>query len=129
MALPSIPSLESVLKDKTEPITKRMRALFYLRTIGTEEVINPIIEAFDDESLLLQHEICYVLGQINNKKSVEFLTKVVKDDNIAVIARHEAAEAIAAIGNTESIKLLETYSQSTNQILAETCQIALDRLN
>jgi deoxyhypusine monooxygenase len=129
MELPSIQLLESVLNDKSEPITKRMRALFYLRTIGTDEVVPVIIKAFDDFSLLLQHEICYVLGQIGNPKSVEFLLKVLADENNAAISRHEAAEAIAAIGDNNSILMLEKYASHPNVILSETCQLALDRLN
>ena len=129
MELPSIQVLEEVLLNCNEPITKRMRALFYLRTIGTEDVIPIISRAFNDSSLLLQHEICYVLGQIRNSGSLEFLASVLENEDNAIISRHEAAEAIGAIGNIEKIPLLERFPQHENQIIAETCQLALDRLN
>lgn len=128
MDLPSIPVLEEVLLNASEPITKRMRALFYLRTIGNEEVIPIISKAFSDPSLLLQHEICYVLGQIKHIKSLEFLKQVLENEDNAVISRHEAAEAIAAIGEPSYYETLEKYANHQSQVLAETCQLAIDRL-
>lgn len=128
MDLPSLSVLEEVLLSKSEPITKRMRALFYLRTIGSEQAISVIIKAFDDPSLLLQHEVCYVLGQINNTLALEFLIRVLQDENAAIISRHEAAEAIAAIGSQNTEGLIENYCSHSSQILAETCQLAIDRL-
>ena len=128
MDLPSIPVLESVLLNPEEPIAKRMRALFYLRTIGSEEVIPVLRKAFSDPSLLLQHEICYVLGQINLKNAISFLVSVLKDESVAGISRHEAAEAIAAIGDQESILLLRDYENDKEEILADTCKLAIKRI-
>jgi deoxyhypusine monooxygenase len=128
MDLPPVYVLEEVLLNREEPIAKRMRALFYLRTIGTEEVIPVLCKAFSDPSLLLQHEICYVLGQINLKESISFLVSVLKDESIAGISRHEAAEAIAAIGDQDSISLLRQYENDKEEILADTCRLAIKRI-
>lgn len=129
MELPAIPILEEVLLNSSESITKRIRALFYLRTIGTEAVIPTIIKGFADPSLLLQHEVCYVLGQLHHPLSLSFLSQVLSDESIAVISRHEAAEAIAAIGSASTRSLLEKYTSHNSRILAETCQLAIDRLD
>lgn len=128
MSLPSIEELSSILHDQSEPIAKRIRSLFYLRTIGTPEVIPVLTSAFTDPSLLIQHEICYVLGQINHKSAISFLSSVVANESAASISRHEAAEAIAAIGDTESIALLTKYSQDPDPILSDTCKLAISRI-
>lgn len=129
MELPPISILEEVLLNSNETITKRTRALFYLRTHKTEEVVPVIIKAFNDPSLLLQHEICYVLGQINLKSALSFLKEVLENEDNATISRHEAAEAIGAIGDQNSKDLMLKYCNHPDQILAETCQISLDRLS
>lgn len=127
--MPAIADLSEVLHNQAEPIAKRMRCLFYLRTIGTPEVIPVLTSAFNDPSLLLQHEICYVLGQINDKSAISFLTSVLANESAASISRHEAAEAIAAIGDTESLELLSRYSQDPDGILSDTCKLAISRID
>lgn len=128
MALPSIEDLSVILHNQSEPIAKRVRCLFYLRTIGTPEVVPVLTSAFNDPSLLLQHEICYVLGQINHKSAITFLSSVLANESFASISRHEAAEAIAAIGDSESISLLTKYAQDPDPILSDTCKLAISRI-
>lgn len=42
--------------------------------------------------------------------------------------RHEAGEALGAIGLPSSIPVLERYLNDRNQAVAETCQLALQRI-
>lgn len=128
MATARLAELRDVLIDHEEPITKRMRAVFYLRTIGTPDVVPILVQGFSTDSELLQHEICYVLGQTGLREAEEFLITVLRNENLAAISRHEAAEALGAIGNGRYIDLLIEFSQSPIQEIAETCQLALDRL-
>jgi len=44
------------------------------------------------------------------------------------MVRHEAGEALGAIGQLESISVLEDFLQDPNLEVSETCQIAIDRI-
>ena len=45
------------------------------------------------------------------------------------MVRHEAGEALAAIGKLDAIPTLQLYTEDPSQEVAETCQLAIDRLN
>lgn len=100
MDLPSLNSLLETITTLTEPLTKRMNALFYLRTHNTPEVV-PIIEAgfHAETSDLFRHEACYVLGQLGFSEALPFLIGVIENAAYSDIVRHEAAEALGAIGD------------------------------
>ncbi|CAG9323924.1 unnamed protein product [Blepharisma stoltei] len=129
MAGYNLAELHEALITPTNPITKRMRAVFYLRTIATPEVVPILVEGFSTDSQLLQHEICYVLGQIHLPESEAFLISALQNETLEVISRHEAAEALGAIGNLRFLPILQAYSASPIRELAETCQLAIDRIN
>jgi deoxyhypusine monooxygenase len=124
----TIESLKLTLLNEEEEIAKRTRSVFLLRQIGTIEAIDVLVQAMKSPSILLGHEVAFVLGQMQNSYVLPQLVAVMKSTDYHPIVRHEAAEAIGAIGNTEYIPLLEEYSKSDVIELAETCQIALDRL-
>nr|NVI76077.1 nero [Cucujiformia] len=56
------------------------------------------------------------------------LISVLEDPNQEPMVRHEAAEALGAIGSTKSINVLEKYKLDPVIEVAETCEIALDRI-
>lgn len=51
-----------------------------------------------DDSALLRHEICYVLGQLRKAKAIPVLVSLLEGDR-DVMVRHEAAEALGAIAD------------------------------
>ena len=51
-----------------------------------------------DDSALLRHEICYVLGQLRKAKAIPVLVDLLEVDR-DVMVRHEAAEALGAIAD------------------------------
>ncbi len=51
-----------------------------------------------DDSALLRHEICYVLGQLRQAKAIPVLVSLLEADR-DVMVRHEAAEALGAIAD------------------------------
>ena len=77
-----------------QPIAKRMRAMFYLRTIGTPEAVKVLCQALEDKtgSCLYRHELAYVLGQMRDATAVPALTAVLEDVADDVIVRHEVRE-------------------------------------
>jgi len=111
------------------PLKERFRALFTLKAIGTEEAVQWMGRAFTDGSALLKHEVAYCLGQTRSPLALPILTSVLADtQGQEPIVRHEAAEALAAIGGEEALSWVTKYSQDSVQEVRETCQLALAKL-
>ncbi|XP_059045359.1 deoxyhypusine hydroxylase [Achroia grisella] len=125
----AINNIGKVLNDPTRPMKERFRALFTLRNLGGEASIQCISQCFTDESVLLKHELAYCLGQMQDKIAIPILRDVLEDKNQDPIVRHEAGEALGAIGDPNLRELLEKYITDPAIEVAETCQIALERLN
>ncbi|XP_055702245.1 deoxyhypusine hydroxylase [Phlebotomus papatasi] len=125
----NIRRIGSVLNDKGRPLKERFRALFTLRNIGGPDAIESINQCFRDDSALLKHELAYCLGQMQDKEAIPILIKVLEDVQQEPMVRHEAAEALGAIGCSEVKPILEKYLKDPVIEVAETCEIALGRLN
>jgi len=123
-----IKAIGGVLNNKERPLKERFRALFTLKNIGGSTAIEAISKAFDDDSALLKHELAYCLGQMQDTQAVEILTKVLEDTSQEPMVRHEAAEALGAIGHQDVLPILEKYKGDPVIEVAETCAIALDRV-
>nr|XP_026490863.1 deoxyhypusine hydroxylase [Vanessa tameamea] len=124
----AVENIGRVLNDPQRPMKERFRALFTLRNLGGETAIKCISDCFKDESVLLKHELAYCLGQMQDVKAVPILKSVLSDTNQDPIVRHEAGEALGAIGDSGLQELLEKYQYDSAIEVAETCQIALQRL-
>ena len=121
--------LRSVLLDEGASIALRNRAAFWLRERPSDDKARAALrEAVvqKGDSLLLRHEIAYILGQMGNEDAVETLCGIVRDSSDAAIVRHEAAEALGAIGSTAAIATLEAHADDSMPEVAETCSLALD---
>lgn len=120
--------LGDVLRDETASLAKRFRALFALRNVSTDESVDEISKAFSTESVLLKHELAYVLGQMANPRALGALKDVLENGKEDEIARHEAAEAIANFRDPRYLDVLRKYSDrsvSNSTAVAETCQIGV----
>jgi deoxyhypusine monooxygenase len=106
----------------------RMRALFALRNIGGNEAIDSLAAAFNSASALLKHEIAYVMGQMQDSHAVHHLIERLEDKDEDVMVRHEAAEALGAIGDRAALKTLEMFKYDTEIVVAESCEVAIDLL-
>lgn len=142
-----IENVGRILNDSSRPMKERFRALFTLKNIKGELAIKLIEQAFSDESDLLKHELAYCLGQMQDPAAIPVLIKVLENVNEVPMVRHEAGEntilrlnqhfkfqfefigeALGAIGRPEVYEILEKYSKDPVVEVAETCQIALDRV-
>ena len=117
-----------LLNNPERPLKERFRALFTLKNIGGEASIDWIAKAFSDESALLKHEVAYCLGQLQDPHAIPVLTSVLSDSAREPIVRHEAAEALAAIGGEQVEATLRKYSEDKVVEVRETCQLALDMI-
>ena len=93
-----IEKVGKLLINANRPLKERFRALFTLKNIGGAKSIEWIAKAFADDSALLKHEVAYCLGQLQDPLAIPILTEVLGDAKREPIVRHEAAEALAAIG-------------------------------
>lgn len=135
----SLEQLRDVLVNKsgTTPLANRFRALFNLKNIGSEgqeleskKAIDYIAETFSDSSELLKHEVAYVLGQIKNLYAAPYLRDVLIDEKQEIMVRHEAAEALGAIGDQDSLDLLQKYwKNDPSEEIRQTCELAIERIN
>lgn len=123
-----IEAIGDILNDENRPLKERFRALFTLKNIGGSIAIEQIRKGFKDKSALLKHELAYCLGQMQDPLAISILIEVLKDDMQEPMVRHEAGEALGAIGDTSVIPLLDEYSKSPIPEIAETCELALERL-
>ncbi|XP_063311993.1 deoxyhypusine hydroxylase [Pelobates fuscus] len=124
----SVQSVGSILLDPGRPLPARFRALFTLRSLGGAEAVELIGRAFGDESALLKHELAYCLGQMGDRAAIPVLKQVLRDRAQEPMVRHEAGEALGAIGDPEVLDLLKEYSQDPVIEVAETCQLAVRRI-
>nr|NVI76079.1 nero [Cucujiformia] len=71
----------------------------------------------------------YCLGQMQDERALEILISVLEDSKQEPMVRHEAAEALGAIASPKSLTYLQKYKTDTTIEVAETCELALDRIN
>lgn len=123
--------LGDMLVDESVPMKARNRALFTLKNIGGKDAIRNIAKGFSDPSALLKHECAYCLGQMQDASAIDCLIEVLKNKTEDPMVRHEAGEALGAIGiSTEQVVgVLNEFSKDSHPEVAETCQLALDRLS
>ncbi|XP_058450936.1 deoxyhypusine hydroxylase [Malaya genurostris] len=117
-----------VLNDKKRPLKERFRALFSLKNIGGPKALECIESCFIDDSALLKHELAYCLGQMQDRAAIPILVKVLEDASQEPMVRHEAAEALGAIGSNDVEDILVKFSSDSIIEVAETCEIALSRI-
>jgi len=133
---PAPPSSENIVEtlklhllDENTKMFLRMRAVFSLRNNGTDEACLALCSAFITKSVLLRHELAYVLGQMQNAVAIPTLVERLSDLEEHIMVRHEAAEAMGAIGDVSVKPVLEKYLSDENIEVSESCEVALDLLN
>ena len=108
----------------------RYAAMFALRNRGpaaeTSATLGEVLTT--SASALLKHEVCYVLGQIQEGGggARDALRATLEDPGEHPMVRHEAAEAIGSIAAPDTEPLLRKYREDGDRIVAESCEVALD---
>ncbi|NXG69485.1 DOHH hydroxylase, partial [Baryphthengus martii] len=123
-----VEAIGRTLVDAAQPLPARFRALFTLRNLGGRAAVDWISRAFGDGSALLKHELAYCLGQMRDEAAIPVLIRVLEDAGQEPMVRHEAGEALGAIGNPDVLDILKRYSEDPVVEVAETCQLAVRRL-
>jgi HEAT repeat protein len=135
---PTILALRTSLTTESTPLAQRFRALFSLKHLASQSEDSPqtlpaiqaIAAAFASPSALLKHEVAYCLGQTKNLVAAQYLRAVLEDVAEDSMCRHEAAEALGALGDTGSIALLKDFRDKEGEVdvVRETCEIAVARI-
>lgn len=121
--------LGAKVADQDAPMAKRMRAVFTLRSLGTNEAVDALAPSLSDKSALLGHEVAYCLGQTRNPHAIPHLIKTLENDTLHPMVRHEAAEALGAIGGEEAVEVLTKYKDHELPEIRDTCRISLNLLD
>ena len=108
---------------------ERMRAVFSLRNNRSKEAVEILCNGFQAKSALLRHELAYVLGQMQDSHAVPTLIQVLSDEHEHVMVRHEAAEAMGAIGDQSIRSVLQEFCYDETPEVSESCEVALDLLD
>lgn len=133
----TIASLRESLCSESTPLPIRFRALFSLKHLARHETgddalaaIDAIGAGFASPSALLKHELAYCLGQTANDAAIAPLRKALADLQEDPMCRHEAAEALGALGKAENLDILREFRDRPDEqvIIKETCEIAIDRI-
>ena len=127
----TVEKIKNILHNDEVSLFNRYRALFTLREFNNEDAVKALCECFDKTlknkfSPLFKHEVSFILGQMceKAKSALDFLEQVLKDEEEDPIVRHETALTLGEI--TKSKALLEEYTKHENQLIRESCEIALD---
>lgn len=120
----------SILTDPSANLALRFRALFTLKNCPLSEESLSSMESvlLNDKSALLKHEVAYCLGQMQDEKANNLLKKVLSNEKEDAMVRHEAGEALAAIGTIDSLEILQKYSNDSVIEVAQTCQLGVNKL-
>lgn len=122
--------LSAILRNASLPLFERYRAMFSLRNDGgsyaVRELGRTLVE--DKSSVLLRHEVAYVLGQIQDPESFDSLVESLRCTNEHAMVRHESAEALGALVQRwdESKKVLTEFLTDKDSVVRESCAVALD---
>ncbi|KJZ77908.1 Deoxyhypusine hydroxylase [Hirsutella minnesotensis 3608] len=137
MADATVNSLRQSLCAESTPLPVRFRALFSLKHLAktsedetADAAIDAIAAAFASPSALLKHELAYCLGQTGKDAAVKPLRDVLADLHEDPMCRHEAAEALGALGKADNLDILERFRDREGEevVVKETCEIAIDRI-
>ena len=124
-------AIQKVLVDQAVPLFERYKAMFSLRNCGSRGAVLALCTGLRDPSPLFRHEVAYVLGQLSHAAATEALKLRVADADEHIMVRHEAAEALGAIGTPEATQFLEGFAgegggDEAGRMLRESVAVALD---
>ncbi|KAL6753375.1 deoxyhypusine hydroxylase [Haematococcus lacustris] len=124
----TVAGLRAKLLDPATPLPERYRVLFSLRNVAGPDAQAALLEALKDESALFRHDVAFCLGQRQDSAAVDTLTALLRDTSQHPMVRHEAGEALGAIGTQECLIPLREHQLDAVLEVAETCQMALQRI-
>lgn len=130
-------TLRKVLCSESNHVSLRSRALYSLKHVACDPsdrrqvaAIEAIAAAFTSDSALLKHELAYCLGQTKNLESSKHLKPVLENRDEDSMVRHEAAEALGALGDRDCLQLLKDMRDDMTEpvVIRQTCHLSVERI-
>lgn len=115
--------------DLSKSKEERIQAAFHLENAVEDESIETLCKALMTEpSPIVRHEIAFSLGETAHPRlAAKYLMKAVEEDK-NVFVRHEAILALATLGKREFIPFVKRFLNEPEVEMAESAEIALQRL-
>jgi len=122
-----VPALAARLLDAALPLFERYSAMFSLRNAGSRAAVAALCAGLADASPLFRHEVAYVLGQLAHAAAAPALMARAADEAEHDMVRHEAAEALGAIGTGECVEFLAQFQRDgVPTMVRESADVARD---
>jgi len=118
-------TLRTTLMDESLSLFQRYRAMFSLRNMNTDASALALVDGLKDSSALFRHEVAYVLGQMARPVTIPGLNETLCNGEEHRMVRHEAAEALGNIGGGEVENILNQYMNDKEQVVQDSCHVAL----
>ncbi len=120
---------KKIILDLSRSAEERIQAAFKLENTPDDESLRALIGALkSDPSPIVRHECAFALGETASPKIAgPALMRAVKKDK-SVFVRHEALLALGTLGDRRFAPFVNRYLKDKNLDIAESAQIALDRL-
>lgn len=123
-----IARLTAKLKEGGLTLPQKYRILCSLRNCSNSSALDGLLVALRDPSELYRHDVAFALGQRQDAAAVEALKGLLEDEAEHCMVRHEAAEALGAIGTPECLAPLRRHASSSVPEVADTCALAAQRM-
>ena len=118
-----------VVLDLRKTMEERIQAAFQLESAKKDENILKLARGLKtDPSPIVRHEFAFSLGETGRPDLVTkpLMDAVENDENVFV--RHEAILALSTLGKKEFIPFVERFLNDPVKEMAESAEIALQRL-
>ncbi|ORM39423.1 Deoxyhypusine hydroxylase [Babesia sp. Xinjiang] len=126
---PSAELLSIILLSDGVKLSLQLRSLYFCRDLSSSQCAEILKRALNVHyDAFLRHEIAYVLGQASCKEASDVLIALLENENEDPMVRHEAGEALAAIGGKDFIEVIEKYKDDKCVVVRDTCRLALHSL-
>jgi len=123
-------AIVQTLQQPSASIEDKYRMLFCSRQTAPSKsvLIEALVQALAaEQSVLMRHEIAYIMGQVGDESAVPALVRMLDDEDEDEVTRHEAAEGLAAIDSEGSLPHFQRYASSESlPLLAQTCELAIE---
>ncbi|CAG9462737.1 unnamed protein product [Pedinophyceae sp. YPF-701] len=126
-----VASLSRKLVEPGHDLPLRYQALWTLRNASNAAATEALVAALNAHELgnLFRHDVAFALGQRQDATAVSALKRVLLNEQDHPMVRHEAGEALGAIGGDECLSLVKRCASDPQREVRETCELALQRLD